>query len=42
MLELMFDLPDLDNTGAEYIIDEQDISNPRRLADMRVKRKESA
>lgn len=42
MLELMFDLPDLDNNGAEYVINRDAIENPTRLADLRVKRKESA
>jgi ATP-dependent Clp protease ATP-binding subunit ClpX len=42
MLTLMYELPELDNTNAEYIIDASDIARPRRLADMRVKRKETA
>jgi ATP-dependent Clp protease ATP-binding subunit ClpX len=42
MLDLMFDLPDLDNQGAEYVIDREAILNPRRLQDLRMKRKESA
>ena len=42
MLEMMYDLPDMNNEGAEYIIDEADVMHPRRLADLRVKRKESA
>lgn len=42
MLELMYELPDGDNAGTEYVIDESVIAAPRRLADLRVKRKESA
>jgi len=42
MLGMMYDLPDMDNNGAEYVIDEMDVERPRRLADIRVKRKESA
>ena len=42
MIGLMYELPEMENNGAEYIIDEADIARPRRLADLRVKRKESA
>ena len=42
MLGMMYDLPDMDNNGAEYVIDEIDVERPRRLMDIRVKRKESA
>jgi len=43
MLELMYDLPDLDNDGAEYVIDREAVeSNRVDLRDLRVKRKESA
>jgi ATP-dependent Clp protease ATP-binding subunit ClpX len=42
MLGLMYELPEIDNTGAEYIIDEGDVLKPKRLTDLRVKRKESA
>ncbi len=42
MMGLMYDLPEMDNRGAEYFIDENDVYTPRRLADLRVKRKESA
>ena len=42
MIGMMYDLPDMDNTGAEYVIDESDVARPRRLTDIRVKRKESA
>jgi ATP-dependent Clp protease ATP-binding subunit ClpX len=43
MLELMYDLPDLDNKGAEYVIDRSVVESKRvNLADLRVKRKESA
>ncbi len=42
MIGLMYDLPDHDHSGAEYVIDERAVNQPRRLADLRVKRKESA
>ncbi|MFG0274704.1 MAG: ATP-dependent Clp protease ATP-binding subunit ClpX [Phycisphaerales bacterium] len=43
MLELMYDLPDLDNEGAEYVIDREVVeSKGVKLRDLRVKRKESA
>jgi ATP-dependent Clp protease ATP-binding subunit ClpX len=42
MIGLMYDLPEHDNTGMEYVIDDADVLKPRRLADLRVKRKESA
>ncbi len=42
MIDLMFDLPDMDNQGAEYILDREAILNPRGLKALRVQRKESA
>ncbi|MBC7835313.1 MAG: ATP-dependent Clp protease ATP-binding subunit ClpX [Phycisphaerales bacterium] len=42
MLPLMYDLPDMESRGAEYVIDKADVLNMRRLTDLRVKRKESA
>ncbi|MFG0284092.1 MAG: ATP-dependent Clp protease ATP-binding subunit ClpX, partial [Phycisphaerales bacterium JB039] len=42
MLDLMYELPDLDNKGAEYIIDEDAVRSGRALTDLRVKRRESA
>jgi ATP-dependent Clp protease ATP-binding subunit ClpX len=43
MVDLMYELPDQKGTGAEYIIDEKAVrSSTRRLADLRVKRKETA
>jgi len=43
MVDLMYELPDLDNEGAEYIVDERVVRHgSRRLTDLRVKRKESA
>lgn len=42
MLDLMFQLPDMDNKGAEYVIDEAVFMRPHTLAELRVKRKESA
>jgi len=41
MIDLMYQLPDLDNTGAEYIIDEKAVTSKRMLTDLRL-RKESA
>jgi len=42
MLPLMYELPDMNHQGAEYVIDREDVLRPGRLADLRVKRKESA
>jgi ATP-dependent Clp protease ATP-binding subunit ClpX len=42
MIGLMYDLPENDNANTEFVIDEVDVLKPRRLADLRVKRKESA
>ncbi|MCC6661316.1 MAG: ATP-dependent Clp protease ATP-binding subunit ClpX [Phycisphaerales bacterium] len=42
MVDLMYELPEVDNRGAEYVIDESAVHHPRRLVDLRVKRKETA
>ena len=42
MIGLMYDLPDMENNGAEYVIDAPDVAKPRRLNDIRLKRKETA
>ena len=43
MVDLMFELPEVKETGAEYIIDEATVrQRGRRLMDLRVKRKETA
>ncbi len=42
MVDLMYELPDHDNQGEEYIIDAAAVDLPRRLADLRIQRKESA
>lgn len=42
MIGLMYELPDMDNEGAEYVIDAADLGKTRHLKDMRIKRKESA
>ncbi len=42
MLPLMYELPDLDNNGIEYVIDEKQVEQPRTLTDLRTRRKESA
>ncbi len=43
MLELMYELPDLDNNGAKYIIDEDAVTGKRpKLADLRVKQKKES
>jgi ATP-dependent Clp protease ATP-binding subunit ClpX len=42
MLDVMYELPDMDNEGAEYILDAAALMRRPRLAEMRHKRKESA
>ncbi len=42
MLELMYDLPELNNEGAKYVIDAAAIDGRKQLAEMRVPQKESA
>ncbi len=42
MINLMYELPELDNEGVEYLIDAADVLKPRRLIDLRVKRAQSA
>ncbi len=42
MLELMYDLPELNNDGAKYVIDAAAIDGRKQLAEMRVPQKESA
>jgi ATP-dependent Clp protease ATP-binding subunit ClpX len=42
MLDLMYDLPDLNNEGAKYVIDAAAVDGHKQLADMRVPQKESA
>ncbi|MFA9477830.1 ATP-dependent Clp protease ATP-binding subunit ClpX [Phycisphaerales bacterium AB-hyl4] len=42
MLELMYDLPDLDNAGARYVIDAEAVDKGKSLAELREKKKESA
>ncbi|HRJ50832.1 MAG TPA: ATP-dependent Clp protease ATP-binding subunit ClpX, partial [Phycisphaerales bacterium] len=42
MLDLMFDLPELNAQGEEFVIDERAIRSPRPLRELRVARKESA
>ncbi len=42
MIGLMYDLPEGNHAGVEFVIDEGDVLKPRRLEDIRVKRKESA
>ena len=43
MLDLMYDLPDLDNENTEYIIDRETVENPKvTLESLRMKVKESA
>jgi ATP-dependent Clp protease ATP-binding subunit ClpX len=36
MIDLMYDLPDLDNTNAEYVIDKDHVEHPRKLKELRV------
>jgi len=42
MLELMYELPDLDNDGAKYVITEHAVHHPTSLTSLRVQKKESA
>lgn len=42
MLDLLFDLPDHADQGAEFVVDANAVQNPTTLAKLRVKRKESA
>jgi ATP-dependent Clp protease ATP-binding subunit ClpX len=42
MLELLYELPEHDNTGTEYVIDEDAVQQRGRLKDIRIARKESA
>ncbi len=42
MLDLMYDLPDLDSEGATYVIDEAVMSGEKTLAETELKQKESA
>ncbi len=42
MLEWLYELPEVDHAGAEFVIDENAIENPGELSALRVARKESA
>ncbi|MEX0886099.1 MAG: ATP-dependent Clp protease ATP-binding subunit ClpX [Phycisphaeraceae bacterium] len=42
MLDLMYELPDLDNDGARYVLDAESIDGKNSLAELRVAKKESA
>ncbi len=42
MIGLMYDLPESNSQGCEYVIDEAHVERPVRLNDLRVKRKETA
>ena len=42
MLDLMYELPDQKNDGAEYVIDKNAMDNPRTLPELRVARTKSA
>ncbi|MCC7193836.1 MAG: ATP-dependent Clp protease ATP-binding subunit ClpX [Phycisphaeraceae bacterium] len=42
MLDLMYDLPEMQNEGTKYVIDASAIEGRKRLADLRVPQKESA
>jgi len=42
MLDLLFDLPEYADEGAEFVVDANAVQNPTTLAKLRVKRKESA
>ncbi len=42
MLELMYDLPDMDAEGVEFVVDETTIREKKKLSEIRVKRAETA
>lgn len=42
MLDLMYDLPELNNDGVKYVIDAAAVDGRKRLVDLRVPQKESA
>ena len=42
MLDLMYDLPDMNNDNAKYIVDSAAVEGKKQLADLRVAQKESA
>jgi len=42
MLDLLYELPDLDNNGVEYVLDEAAVNGNATLDDLRVRRAESA
>ncbi|MGQ0627152.1 MAG: ATP-dependent Clp protease ATP-binding subunit ClpX [Phycisphaerales bacterium] len=42
MIDLMYDLPEGESRGMEFVIDEVDVKTRRKLADLRVQRKASA
>jgi len=42
MLDLLFELPDHDNNGAEYVLDENALESPRPLSELRVNRANTA
>jgi ATP-dependent Clp protease ATP-binding subunit ClpX len=42
MTDLMYDLPDMDNTNAEYIVDADHVEHPRSLKDIRVAKAHTA
>jgi ATP-dependent Clp protease ATP-binding subunit ClpX len=42
MLDLMYDLPDMSNEGAKYVIDAAAVDGRKRLVELRVPKKESA
>ena len=42
MLDLMYELPEHNNEGAEYVIDRAAVQHRRPLAELRKARKESA
>ncbi|MDX2114701.1 MAG: ATP-dependent Clp protease ATP-binding subunit ClpX [Planctomycetota bacterium] len=42
MLELMYELPDVAHDGAEFVIDRDAVLRPKRLEELRVKKRETA
>ncbi|MBX3386477.1 MAG: ATP-dependent Clp protease ATP-binding subunit ClpX [Phycisphaeraceae bacterium] len=42
MMGIMYELPEVNNEGCEYVIDAHHVERPPRLAELRIKRKETA
>ncbi|MEM8835839.1 MAG: AAA family ATPase, partial [Planctomycetota bacterium] len=42
MLELLYELPDVSEEGARFVIDGPDVETPKQLSDLRISQRESA